>query len=196
MAELWQDQFMVALDVVTGKVVWEKPLVIEPAVAVCYMACAEGHIVVVSSAKGKYHVYVYDADSGTTQWKQTFSWGRGGRSDHGSHLSRPVIVDGTLYVSPKVFNLEDGEILPISLPTANCGSYSACANSLIFRVKPVTRMWNRASGKLSGWSLLRPNCWISTIPANGMILSLEGGGGCSCGGWIETSFGYMPKSVR
>jgi hypothetical protein len=57
-------------------------------------------------------------------------------------------------------------------------------------------MWNRKSGKLSGWSLLRPNCWISTIPANGMILSLEGGGGCSCGGWIETSFGFMPHALQ
>jgi len=196
MAELWQDQFMVALDVATGKPVWEKPLVIEPAISVCYMACAEGHIVVVSSAKGKYNVYVYDADTGEGQWNHTFGWGRKGRADHGSHLSRPVIVDGTLYVSPKVFNLADGKVLPISLPTANCGSYSACADSLIFRVKPVTRMWNRESGKLSGWTLLRPNCWISTIPANGMILSLEGGGGCSCGGWIETSFGFMPRSVR
>jgi len=195
MSELWQDQFMVALDVETGRKVWERSLTIEPAVTVCYMAHAEGRIVVVSSAKGKYHIYVYSDADGAPQWNHTIAWGRGGRANHGSHLSRPVIVNGTLYVSPKVFELKSGKILPLSLPTANCGSYSACANSLVFRVKPVTRMWNRKSGELSGWSLLRPNCWISTIPANGMLLSLEGGGGCSCGGWIETSFGFIPRSV-
>ena len=39
---------------------------------------------------------------------------------------------------------------------------------------------------------LRPGCWLSTIPANGMLLSPEGGGGCSCGKWMEASIGFMP----
>jgi hypothetical protein len=29
-----------------------------------------------------------------------------------------------------------------------------------------------------------------------MLLSPEGGGGCSCGGWLETSIGFMPAAHR
>jgi outer membrane protein assembly factor BamB len=194
MPELWQDLFLVALDGKTGKVSWQKAIEIAPAVSVCYMACSEGRIVLVSSASGKYNIYVYGDADGELQWTKTIGWGRGARANHGSHLSRPIIMGGRLYLSPKVFELATGKVLPLSLPTANCGSYSAAANALIFRVKPVTRMWNCDDGSLSGWTLLRPNCWLSTIPGNGMLLSLEGGGGCSCGGWVESSFGFMPKT--
>ena len=55
-------------------------------------------------------------------------------------------------------------------------------------------MWNAESNDLSKWERLRPDCWISTIPADGMILSPEGGGGCSCGSWLETSIAFAPKS--
>ena len=46
--------------------------------------------------------------------------------------------------------------------------------------------------QLSSWPRLRSSCWLSTIPAAGMLLSPEGGGGCSCGIWMETSIGFMP----
>ena len=196
MPELWQDIFLVALDTHNGRSVWERKIQIKPAVAVCYMACAQNRIVVVSSNAGMYYIYAYDTADGNNCWQQQIGWGRGKKSNHGSHLSRPVIVNGTLYVAPGIFDLKSGERKELKMPVANCGSYSAAADSIIFRVKPVTRMWNLADGELSGWTLLRPNCWISTIPANGMILSLEGGGGCSCGGWIESSFGFMPRSAE
>ena len=53
-------------------------------------------------------------------------------------------------------------------------------------------MWNRHQGDASTWSRLRPDCWLSTIPADGMLLSPEGGGGCSCGSWLETSIVFKP----
>ncbi|MFT4559734.1 MAG: hypothetical protein ACI92S_005127, partial [Planctomycetaceae bacterium] len=30
----------------------------------------------------------------------------------------------------------------------------------------------------------------------GMLLAPEGGGGCSCGSWMETSIGFMPTARR
>ncbi|MFI5380363.1 MAG: hypothetical protein ACHRHE_13775 [Tepidisphaerales bacterium] len=53
-------------------------------------------------------------------------------------------------------------------------------------------LWGTDSGSVSSWSRLRPDCWISTIPANGMVLAPEGGGGCSCGSWPEMSAGFVP----
>ena len=31
------------------------------------------------------------------------------------------------------------------------------------------------------------------VPAGGMVLVPEGGAGCSCGNWIETSLGFVPR---
>ena len=49
---------------------------------------------------------------------------------------------------------------------------------------------------VTSWYNLRPSCWLSTVPANGMVLSPEGGGGCSCGNWLETSIGFAPRLSR
>ena len=48
-------------------------------------------------------------------------------------------------------------------------------------------MWDLRTGAVSSWTKLRPSCWLS------MILAPEGGGGCSCGNWLETSVGFLPK---
>jgi hypothetical protein len=78
------------------------------------------------------------------------------------------------------------------MPGGGCGSYAATEKSLVFRAGNVT-MWDVADNSFSNWHRLRPDCWISTIPADGMLLSPEGGGGCSCGSWLETSLGFMPE---
>ena len=48
-------------------------------------------------------------------------------------------------------------------------------------------------GRVTQWNRLRPGCWLSTIPACGLLLSPEASGGCSCGNWLETSIGFAPK---
>ena len=57
-------------------------------------------------------------------------------------------------------------------------------------------VWDQQDGKSSTWNRLRPDCWLSTIPASGMLLSPEGGGGCSCGTWMETSVGFIPRQLK
>ena len=49
--------------------------------------------------------------------------------------------------------------------------------------------------RITTWRNLRPSCWLSTIVGEGMILSPEGGGGCSCGNWLETSMAFSPLQV-
>ncbi|MCH8044319.1 MAG: hypothetical protein IID44_11435 [Planctomycetes bacterium] len=73
-----------------------------------------------------------------------------------------------------------------------CGTYAAAKNVFISRLGNLG-VWSPASGKTSTWARLRSDCWLSTIPASGMILSPEGGGGCSCGGWFETSIVFAPQ---
>ena len=156
---------------------------------VVYMALSDGRLVLVSSTNRKYHVYAFDASQGSPLWNKSVNW----LSDnHGGHMSRPAIVGDTLYVRPHVFEMTTGKLLPIKMPKGGCGTYSCTSNSIFFRDGTV-KMWDRRGGKTTTWNRLRPDCWLSTIAAGGMLLAPEGGGGCSCGKWMETSIGFIPK---
>lgn len=189
--KLWKDQYLVALDLKTGEPIWQAPIDIEDGTVVCYMASGGGKLVVVSSNNKKYDVYAFDQATGQSLWHKSFGWPEG-KGDHGKAMSRPAIVGNRVFVRPRVLDLKTGELLPITMPGGGCGTYAATAKSLIFRSSNVT-LWNLETGKRSDFNRLRPGCWLSTIPAAGMLLSPEAGGGCSCGKWLETSLGFRPR---
>ena len=189
LAELWQDQYLVALDVESGRVVWERPLETVNGIVTYYMAHGEGKLVIAASSDKKYDVYAFDDSNGKQIWHREVGW-LGGQGDHGKAMSRPAIAGGRLYVRPEMMELRTGKTLG-RMPGGGCGTYALTANTAIFRSGNVT-MWDSASGKSSSWDRLRPGCWLSTIPAGGMLLSPEAGGGCSCGKWMETSIGFKP----
>jgi len=190
--ELWQQQFMVALDPASGKKIWERAIDTHDGVTVFYLAQGDGKLALVSSGAGAYHVYVFGDENGSPIWDHRFNW-PGGAGDHGKAMSRPAIVGKKLFVRPLAFDLDTGKVLPQSIPGGGCGTYACAEGSLIFRSGHVT-MWDANSGDLSHWQRLRPGCWLSTIPADGLILSPEAGGGCSCGQWLETSIAFVPRT--
>jgi len=187
-ADVWKDQFLVALDAKSGKKLWERPIDTADGTVVFYMAYGEGKLVIVSS-DNKYHVYAFDAENGRPAWNVDVAWD--GR-DHGHHMTRPAILGGRVFVRPRVIDLTTGEIRKTPMPKGGCGTYALTDRAVIFRAGNVT-MWDFVDNKTSSWSRLRPGCWLSTIPAAGMVLSPEAGGGCSCGKWMETSIGFVPK---
>lgn len=192
---LWQDLRLVALDAAKGGVVLDKPLEIVPGDAVVYLAEGQGKLVIVSShqATSSYYVYVLDAASGELMWRTDFKWMNG---DHGGHMSRPAIVGNRLFVRPQVFDLHSGAEIPgLKMSGGGCGSYAASANALFFRSGNIS-MWETDQSRQTSWARMRPDCWISTLPALGMVLSPEGGGGCSCGNWMETSAAFLPDAQQ
>ncbi len=192
MDELWQDQHMVAIDVNTGGTIWEQPLDTVDGTVVMYMACSEEAIVIVTSADKKFYIYAFDPSDGSPRWTNEDGWADG-KGDHGKAMSRPAIVGSELYVRPWAFDLATGKKLDIQMQGGACGTYAATTNGIIYRSGNVT-LWDRKTGSSSNWSRLRPGCWLSTIPAGGMVLSPEAGGGCSCGSWLETSVGFKPAA--
>ena len=190
--QLWQDQFLVALDVKTGQRIWERPLDTADGTVVFYMALGKDTLVITSSADKKYDVYAFSARDGKQIWHQNFGW-PGGKGDHGKAMSRPAIVGQTVYVRPRAIHLTSGSLLDIKMPGGGCGTYAATTNAFVFRSGNVT-LWDNATGRSTSWQRLRPGCWLSTIPAGGMLLSPEAGGGCSCGSWMETSIGFAPRA--
>jgi outer membrane protein assembly factor BamB len=192
--ELWQQQYLVALELSTGVKVWEKTLQTVAGNVAFYLAAGDDALVVNASTDKKYEVTAFAAADGASRWSQTFSWFEN-KGDHGKAIQRPAIVGGRVYVRPKVLDLKSGEILSLEMPSGKCGTYAATTKSLVFRTSNIT-MWNTASGSASSWDRMRPGCWLSTIPASGMLLSPEGGGGCSCGSWMEMSVGFMPVAAE
>lgn len=191
MPELWKDQYLVTLDLKTGSKLWDKPIDTADGITAFWMAAGKDRLVITTSGNKNYDVYTFDAETGKAGWHQRFTW-PGGKSDHGKALSRPAIVGERLMVRPMMFNLKTGAILKGGVPHGGCGTYAATTKALIYRNSNIT-MWDATGGKTTSWNRLRPGCWLSTIPAGGMLLSPEGGGGCSCGNWLETSLGFAPR---
>ena len=190
----WRGQRLVAVSAATGKVVWTSPIATELGKVVFYSAVADDKIVLVSSNDKKYFVYAFSTKDGQPIWDQETAWGKG-KADHGSHLSRPAVVGSQLFVRPAIFDLDSGTPSELRIPVGGCGTYAATDSALFFRGGSGNNsaMFNTQRGDYTMWNRLRPDCWLSTIPAGGMLLSPEGGGGCSCGKWMETSIGFMPK---
>jgi len=189
--ELNQELFFVCLDLQTGKKIWDRRIEDFDGEVALYACQAAGSLVVVGSAKNRYDVRVMDSADGKPIWKKQTPWPS---NNHGGHMSRPAIVGNSLYVRPQAFELRTGLNLSVKMPMGGCGTYAATTETLLFRSRNVT-MWDRRQGEATAWTRLRPDCWLSTIPADGLLLSPEGGGGCSCGSWMETSLGFIPKSL-
>ncbi|MEO2164402.1 MAG: PQQ-binding-like beta-propeller repeat protein [bacterium] len=192
-ADLWSDLALVCLDVFSGELLWQREAKPMAGTVAFYLAHTDGHLVLLSSSGGHSALYAFDADTGESRWRNKYAWEA---DHHGKHLSRPALVGGKVYARPGVFDLETGEILDMAFPEGHqCGSYAATSNTLILRAGDLC-VWDTEEGGSSTWSRLRPDCWISTIPGNGMLLSPEGGGGCSCGSWIEASMGFLPQEAH
>ena len=192
--ELWKQQFLVAVDANDGSLLWEQPIELPPGKIVFYMAHGKGRLVVVGSADGKYHIHTFASANGKPDWSRSFGW-PDGKGDHGKAMSRPAIVDDKLYVRPLVLNIKDGSDAEPQMPIGGCGTYACSTGAVFFRAETLT-VWNPVLGQSTTWNRLRPDCWLSTIPAGGLLLSPEGGGGCSCGIWLETSVGFIPRQLR
>ncbi len=194
-AELDREQFLVALDLKTGTRLWQQPVKISPKVVLANMAYSDGKVVLVTSVDKQFPVRVFSAGDGKPLWQASVPWPR---SDHGGHLSRPAIVGDRLYVRPATLSLSTGKLLAKNMPGGGCGTYVCTKDALFFRAGSGRQLstWDPQSGRYTQWARLRPDCWLSTIPAGGMLLSPEGGGGCSCGHWLEMSVGFVPRDSK
>lgn len=190
--KLWMDQFLVALDARTGTKLWEQPIDTADGIVVFYLLAAEAKVFIASSAAGKYHLYAFSAADGKSLWSATHDWPH---DNHGGHMQHPVVVRNTIFLEPCGYDAATGKRLTNDVGRhGGCATYAATSNALIYRGEGGRiAMWDMDSSAVTSWYNLRPSCWLSTVPANGMVLSPEGGGGCSCGNWLETSIGFAPR---
>jgi len=191
--ELWDNQFLVCLDGKNGKKLWDKAIDTVDGDIVFYMQTdLKGIYVSLSSTKdNNYHIYKFNITSGKEEWHVNHRWPSG---DHSGHMLHPVIVNNKIYLEPKGYDLSNGKKIFDKIGRREgCHGYVGVDNALIFRgTRRQISIWSMKNQKTTTWTRLRPSCWLSMIPAAGMLLVPEGGGGCSCGGWMETSLGFTP----
>ncbi len=192
--DLWKDMFLLCLDGKTGALVWKKNIKTVPGLVVYFGQCSSDAVIITSSASGSYHLYAYAQKDGTLLWHASHPWTG---NNHSGHMQHPVIVGGKIFLEPCGYDLRTGK-----RTTTNVGRHEGCATycgtkeALIYRGKDRrVSMWDIKSERVTSWINLRPSCWLSTITADGLILAPEGGGGCSCGKWIETSVVFSPRLV-
>ena len=192
LTELWSSQYLVALDPGTGSTLWEQPIDTADGVAAFYLLYSGEKLILVASDT-QFHVYAFDATNGNSMWYRTHGWPPNGHSEHMHH---PVVVGANaVFQEPRLYDLNTGAVLQDNMAIhTKCSTYSASQNVLLFRGgNYALTMCDVNTRAETGWERLRPSCWLSTITGGGMVLSPEGGGGCSCGGWLETSLGFIPK---
>lgn len=189
LAELWLNQYIVALDKDSGTKIWEQTIDTADGTVVFYMQYADEKLLITSS-DNRYNIYAYDARNGAALWSNNHPWTN---DNHSGHMQHPVIVGDTIYLEPNGYDLDTGNLVTSQVGRhSGCATYAGTAGALIYRgAGGNIAMWDINSGAVTTWSGIRPSCWLSTIPGGGMVLSPEGSGGCSCNGWLNTSIGFI-----
>lgn len=207
----WNHMHAVCLDANTGKVIWQKPfpetlLRTEEKgfIQVSYGSMtSEGFLVTLSEGdtnetgkhneKGIFSYHYFDLANGDLRFQSQTPWRT---NHHGSHITHPVVYEDRVYTDPTGISLPDGKPLDHKYgPKTKCSATVGTAYGLLYRGIDVSlTFWSKTSQKQSHWPRLRPSCWLSVLPAQGLFLAPEGGGGCSCGGWMETSLAFIPKN--
>lgn len=189
--ELWDDQYLVALSTATGEILWQRPIDTADGTVVFYLSYTDdpSEKLILALSSTRYHMYAFDAADGTGRWDIQHSWPS---DNHGGHMQHPVLLGGNAYLWPNVYRISDGQrVSPNMPPRAGCPTFAAGARVFVYRGSGrLISLWDSDTGHPSNWRSIRPGCWLSVIPADGMILAPEGGAGCSCGGWLQTSIGY------
>jgi hypothetical protein len=193
---LWDNQFLVCLDGKSGKVLWQKAIDVVDGDIVFYMqVSAEGILTTSSnSSTKKYHLKNFSL-TGKSLWDVSHNWPA---THHAGHMQHPVIIDDKIFLEPYAYSTKTGKELYKGIGRREgCHIYVGIKKGLVFRgTSRQISVWSMDTKKTTTWNRLRPSCWLSMIPATGMLLVPEGGGGCSCGGWMETSLGFTPWETK
>ncbi|MCD8533983.1 MAG: hypothetical protein LR011_03990, partial [Verrucomicrobia bacterium] len=118
------------------------------------------------------------------------------KGHHSGHLQHPVVIGNTFFSDQRSMNLKTGEILSKDLPERRgCGTMSAAQNSVFFR-HHFHGMWDLKTDKRTQFEGIRSGCWLSLIPAGGLLLAPETSAGCSCTHSIQTTVAYIPTALQ
>lgn len=191
--EVQSDQHLVAIDLATGAVRWQRPCDFSQCHHMTYMLHGSDKLLVVGSdKKQQFHVHALDANTGTELWQHGAP---DKKKHHTGFLAHPTIVGSRVYFNKHTYDLENGNVLDVhDFNWHGCGVMSASRQCLFSRYEyhGVYDLQTKTRTELLG---IRGGCWLHLIPSGGLLLAPESGSGCSCAHAIQTSIAYVPSRV-
>jgi len=196
-SQIWSNASVVCVDLQSGEEKWVSAVPTSKSVEVIAFGLADDdQFILETSSNGQFHLASFDSATGKSRWTKSSKWSE---DNHGGHMQHAVLMDGKIFLQPSILDASTGEILKTDTlgKRRGCATPIGAGGSIIYRggTGPVS-LWSLESEQPSEFARLRPSCWLSTIPAHGMLFSPEAGGGCSCGGWMECSIGFAPRRNR
>lgn len=196
------EQFLVALDMQTGKIAYKKKMDVSNFDEVIYLSYADD-VLLLSGGKAvgkylRYYFYAFDANTGKLLWNKNHDSGLKAEGTHGEQTRHPTIIGDTVYTWPYAYKLNTGRRLEgwkFDRRGHGCGAISASGHCLFWR---GGNSWMYDLRPEAGPSRLdnvtRPGCWINIIPAGGLVLIPEYSSGCTCAYPFQTSMALVPSS--
>ncbi len=188
-----QQLTLVALELATGRKMWELPHDFSQAQRMLYLQYANGTVVATGSSRREYHLWAFKSDSGSRLWSKSFAMAK---EDHGGAIQHPVLLGDMVYCEQKGLDLRSGEILRSDLPRRRgCGVMAASRHSFFYR-DHFHGYWDPQTNTKTEWQGIRGGCWLGQIPAGGLLLAPETSAGCSCTHAIQISVGFVPRKAK
>ena len=195
--------FLVALDLQTGKELWKIPLSLENYRHIAYTNYAQEKLLVSGNRyidnKLWYFFEMLDAATGQTLWTAGHNTLYDPRGGHGEQNRHPTIVGNTVYTYPLAYDLHTGqqrEGWKFDRLGHGCGNVSASAGSLFWRGGNPWQWDLGPDGQARRINTVsRPGCFINMLPVGGLLLIPEASSGCTCAYPLQTSLAYVPEGV-
>lgn len=200
---------MVALDVRSGQVVWQKPVDLTGCGPPVHLMYQDGFLIFCGAFQDGHYwgqffrgelagrrITVLSAKDGKLVWFRPCNY-----------FTRPLVVGNTIYADPWAYDLKTGEKVrhphpitgepvPFELGRGHhCGPLSACPHCLLMR-SLVTAFYDleRDSGVIH-FGGHRPGCHINMIAANGLLIEPEASSGCVCSFSLYSTVVFEPSDV-
>jgi len=191
---------LTALDLKTGRVLWQQPRDLRHLQHIAYLSYADDTLILSGNEYIEkrlwYHVYAIAASNGKVLWHHAHNSGYGSRGSHGEQNRHPTLVGDTVYAYPLAYTLATGKPVEewrFARHGHGCGNISASLKSLFWRGGNPWRWDLGPDGRPHRLNTVtRPGCFINMIPAGGLLLIPEASSGCTCPFSIQTSIAYIP----
>jgi len=201
---------LIALDIMTGKQVWEAKPDLQDVQFIVYLSATKDTVLVTGSChkeinnvvKNRYVTLAFDSASGQALWSCLDVPGYDHATDgnHGALNQHPAILGDILYGNGYARYVRSGKeyagwAWTKSHKCATLSMSGRCAFSRYESTK-LPFMFDLKSGTRQALTTVsRPGCWINTLPVGGLVVIPEASAGCTCGYSIQTSLALSPEPI-
>jgi len=194
------NEYLVKLNKNTGVLQWRQQHNL-PFTNIIYLSYANNVILAsgcTTSSNFWYHYRAYNVSDGSLKWDKDWDSGfSSGDTGHGKQDKHPMIIGDDIYLTFGCYNLQTGNTLNRTFDCSWCSDFSASANHLFSRNYNRPTIYNKNAGGSGAalCSVMRPGCYISIMPAGGVILLPPYSAGCTCAyrNTLQTTIAWLPE---